>query len=64
MEANKMMNEAEICEADSKLQRDYKKGIISKAEWDFSRKVLHEEWKSAVKEKELLDNLMKKYQSH
>ena len=56
-----MMTETELCEADSKLQRDYIHGIISLEEWDFARKVLHKEWSRVVREKELLDKLKEKY---
>jgi len=62
-----MLTEAEICEADNKLQRNYNSGKISLEEWDFAKKVLHEEWSRVVREKELLDKLKEKYgknQSH
>lgn len=56
-----MMTEEELCEADSKLQRDYKNGIISLEEWIFARQAIQEEWKRVKKEKEMLENLAAKY---
>ena len=56
----KMMTETELCEADSKLQRDYRNSIISLEEWNFAKQAIHEEWRRVTKEKEMLKNLMKK----
>ena len=61
MLVDKMMTEAELCKADSKLQRDYIHGIISLDEWNFAKVVLQEQWSRVVKEKEILKRLKEKY---
>lgn len=57
----RILTEAEICEVDNKLQRDYNKGKISLEEYAFARKVLHKEWTRVTREKEMLKKLKEKY---